>query len=357
MKNFEIEKHQIGDSQPCFIIAEVAQAHDGSLGIAHAFIDVVADAGADAVKFQTHIASAESTKDEPWRVKFSPQDESRYDYWSRMEFTAEQWQGLRRHANDRGLVLLSSPFSVEAVELLDRIGMPAWKVASGEVTNPVMLRRMAKTGAPVLISSGMSSWRELDQAVQSLKPYCSPYALFQCTTAYPCPPEKVGLNVLEEMRARYRCPVGLSDHSGTIFPSLAAVSLNASLLEVHVTMSRHMFGPDVPASVTPEELRQLVRGTRFINQSLANPLDKDQIASQMSDLKKTFGKSVVLRHDVQPGTRLSEDNLTVKKPGGGIPAHHLDRLLGRELSRAAKANQRLSEDMLSDAESTGSVIS
>src|SRR5437870_5935664 len=147
----------------CLIVGEVAQAHDGSLGIAHAFIDAIAAAGADAVKFQTHIAHAESTRAEPWRVRFSLQDESRYAYWRRMEFTEEQWLGLRRHALDRGLLFLSSPFSFEAVELLRRVGVAAWKVASGEAANAPMIDQMAATGLPVILSTGMSRLDEIDK--------------------------------------------------------------------------------------------------------------------------------------------------------------------------------------------------
>ena len=141
----------------CMIVAEVAQAHDGSLGSAHAFIDAIANAGADAVKFQTHIAAAESTPAEPWRVKFSYQDATRYDYWKRMEFTEAQWLGLKNHAEERKLLFLSSPFSMEAVELLQRIGIRAWKIASGELTNVPMLGRIVESGLPIILSSGMSS--------------------------------------------------------------------------------------------------------------------------------------------------------------------------------------------------------
>src|SRR5258705_12356740 len=148
----------------CLIIGEVAQAHDGSLGMAHAFIDAIANAGADAVKFQTHIASAESTPEEPWRTKFSRQDNTRYEYWKRMEFTEPQWGGLKQHCDDLGLLFLSSPFSVEAVALLTRVGVSAWKVASGEVGTLQMLERMADTGLPVLLSTGMSPLKEIDKA-------------------------------------------------------------------------------------------------------------------------------------------------------------------------------------------------
>ncbi len=214
-----------------FVVAEVAQAHDGSLGTAHAYIDAVARAGADAVKFQTHIAAAESTAREPWRVPFSLQDATRYDYWKRMEFSEEQWAGLKRHAEERGLEFLSTPFSMAAVELLDRLGVPAWKVGSGETGNLPMIGRMARTGRPVILSSGMSGWEELDAAVAEVRRHGAPLAVMQCTTAYPTPPEKVGLNVLEEIRRRYGCVTGLSDHSGTIYAGLAAAALGAEIVE------------------------------------------------------------------------------------------------------------------------------
>src|SRR5687768_16079635 len=171
----------------CLIIGEVAQAHDGSLGMAHAFIDAIAAAGADAVKFQTHIAAAESTPGEPWRVKFSPQDETRYAYWKRMEFTEEQWHGLKQHAAEKGLLFLSSPFSVEAVDLLTRVGVAGWKVASGEVATTPMFEQMARSGLPFLLSTGMSSLGEIDDAVRRVYAYGVPLAVMQCTTAYPCP--------------------------------------------------------------------------------------------------------------------------------------------------------------------------
>jgi N-acetylneuraminate synthase len=169
------------------IIGEVAQAHDGSLGAAHAYIDAIANAGADAVKFQTHIASAESTPSEPWRVKFSLQDETRFDYWRRTSFTEEQWAGLKKHADERGLQFLSSPFSVEAAQLLMRVGVSAWKIASGEANNPHLLDYMASTGLPVLLSTGMSRLSEIDTAVERIQSRNLPVTVMQCTTSYPCP--------------------------------------------------------------------------------------------------------------------------------------------------------------------------
>ncbi|MGA7730307.1 MAG: N-acetylneuraminate synthase family protein [Chloroflexia bacterium] len=328
----------------CVIIGEVAQAHDGSLGLAHAFIDAIASAGADAVKFQTHIAAAESTPQEPWRVKFSQQDETRYDYWKRMEFTEEQWVGLKRHADERGLLFLSSPFSPEAVDLLERVGVAAWKVASGEAGNLPMLARMASTKLPVLLSTGMSTLQEIDTGVQLVKSHASPLALLQCTSAYPCPPEKVGLNLIPFFRERYGCAIGLSDHSGTIYPGLAAAVLGIEVLEVHVTLSREMFGPDVPASVTTLELRQLVEGVRFIERMVGSPVDKDVAALDMAPMRGLFTKSVVARIYLPAGTVLKEEHLALKKPGTGIPAERLPLLVGSRLRRSVEVDQILSEE-------------
>jgi N-acetylneuraminate synthase len=330
----------------CLIIAEVAQAHDGSLGAAHAYIDAIANAGADAVKFQTHIAAAESTPGEPWRVKFSPQDATRFDYWRRMEFTEEQWAGLARHASERGLIFLSSAFSFEAVDLLDRTGVPAWKAGAGETTNLPLIERMARTGKPVILSSGMTTWAELDAAVECVRKHEAPVAVLQCTTAYPCPPEKLGLNVIAELRAHYSCPVGLSDHSGTIYAGLAAVTLGASILEVHVTFSRECFGPDVVASITTSELRQLVEGVRFIEKAAANPVDKEAMAAELGELRRTFTKSVVARTDLRAGAILREEDLALKKPGAGIPAARMRNVVGRRLRVAVKADQMIQESDL-----------
>jgi len=316
----------------CFVIGEIAQAHDGSLGTAHAYIDAIADAGADAIKFQTHIAAAESTPSEPFRIKFSPQDATRYAYWKRMEFTEPQWQGLADHATQRGLVFLSSPFSLEAVQLLERIGMVAWKIASGEVCNHTLLRAIAATGKPVLFSSGMSHTDELDAAVAILAEYGNEMAIFQCTSAYPCPPEKVGLNMIPLLKERYNCPVGLSDHSGTIWPALAAYTMGARILEIHVTMSRELFGPDVCASVTTGELRQMVDGLRFTQAMLANPVDKDTMAGELTPLRELFTRSVVTRRALSAGTCLTVEDLTIKKPGTGIPEARLNELIGRTLA-------------------------
>jgi N,N'-diacetyllegionaminate synthase len=343
---FKIGNKTIGEGKPCLIVAEVAQAHDGSLGMAHAFIDAIADTGADAVKFQTHIAAAESTPDEPWRIKFSRQDATRYDYWKRMEFTEEQWVGLKSHADKCGLIFLSSPFSSEAVDLLLRAGVSAWKVPSGETANIPMLDQMIATGQPIILSTGMSNLEEIDRTVDRIKKSAVPLVVLQCTTAYPCPPEKIGVNMISFFQKRYGCAAGLSDHSGTIYPGLASATLGSQMLEVHVTLSREMFGPDVPASITTAELKQLVEGIRFIEKMMTHPVDKQVMTEDLKNLRLMFTKSIVARKDLPAGTILKAEHLTVKKPGTGISAARMQEVIGRRLKQPLKADALLSEDEL-----------
>ena len=332
----------------CIVVGEVAQTHDGSLGLAHAFIDAIADTGADAVKFQTHIARAESTPGEPWRTCFSLQDETRYAYWRRMQFSESQWAGLKAHADDRDLLFLSSPFSIEAVQLLAALDVAAWKIPSGEVGNLPLLDIVTRYGRPVLVSSGISDIAELDAAVARAKAADVPVAVMQCTSAYPCPPEKVGLNLVPFFRRRYGSFVGLSDHSGTPYPALAAAFLGADIVEVHVTFSRAMFGPDVIASVTMSELREMVNGIRFIEAMNQHPVDKDALGSELLPLRRLFTKSVVATTDLDAGTVLTVQHLTTKKPGTGIPPVGLPRLIGTRLRRDVRADELILD---SDVES------
>ena len=325
----------------CFVVAEVAQAHDGSLGTAHAFIDAAADAGADAIKFQTHIADAESTLDEPWRVKFSHQDASRFDYWRRMEFRAGEWSGLVDHCRDRNIAFMSSPFSLESVELLSSLGMGLWKIASGEIYNPPLIDAVLATGSPVIYSTGMSRLQELDDIVALTRHNGNDFALLQCATAYPCPPELWGFGVMDEIRQRFGCLAGFSDHSGGIYAGLAAATLGAAILELHITFSRCAFGPDVPASVTPDDLARLVAGIRQIETARqANP-DKDAIAERTGGLKEIFGRSLALREDLPAGTRIEQRHLALKKPAGGLSWDARHDVVGKVLTQDKSARRLL----------------
>lgn len=342
MKTFRIGNLEIGTGR-CFIVMEIAQAHDGSLGMAHAFIDIAMRARVDAIKFQTHIAAAESTSREPFRVQFSLQDATRFDYWKRMEFTPDQWAGLARHAQEKGLVFLSTPYSFEAVELLQKLDIPAWKIGSGEIGNFPLLERMIATGKPLLLSSGMCSWQELDDAVELVGARV-PILIYQCTTKYPCPAKEVGLPLLGTLRKRYDVPVGLSDHSGLPCFSIAAAALGAASVEVHLALSRDAFGPDVPASITPVELANMVEDIRAVEKSLRSVPNKDALCESLAEGRRIFGRSIVAARAIACREVLTEDNLALKKPGGGIPPGGLNRLIGKKARRALSPDELVTLD-------------
>jgi N-acetylneuraminate synthase len=319
-----------------FIIAEIGQAHDGSLGLLHSYIDSVATTGVDAIKFQTHIAEAESSIYEPFRVNFSYEDKTRYDYWQRMEFSLEQWQGIKAHCTEVGLEFMSSPFSCAAVDLLEELGVKRYKIGSGEVSNFLLLEKIATTGKPMLLSSGMSSFIELDKTVAFMEEKHCDFSLFQCTTSYPTPAERVGLNVIQELKSRYGVPVGLSDHSGTIWPALAASSLGAEMIEVHVVFDKRMFGPDSTSSLTIDELKQLVEGVRFTETMLKNSIDKNNL-EQYRELKKIFEKSLAVSKDLPAGHVLLAEDLESKKPANyGISCTEFETVVGRALKENMK---------------------
>lgn len=315
------------------IIAEVGQAHDGSLGILHSYIDAIATTGVDAIKFQTHIAQAESSSLEPFRTKFSYEDASRYDYWDRVSFTLDQWRGIKAHCDALNIEFMSSPFSNAAVELLEQVGVDRYKIGSGETSNHLLLEQVARTGKPILLSSGMSSFEELDATVNLLQESGNRLTIMQCTTCYPTLPHQVGLNVLSELSKRYSLPVGLSDHSGEIFAGLAAVALGASCIEVHAVFDKRLFGPDSSSSLDIDTLAKLVHGARTIKTMLTNPVDKNDIQDFVG-LRSMFGKSLAVNKNLQKGHRLETKDLEGKKPAGqGVPACDFRHVIGRKLSK------------------------
>lgn len=316
-----------------FTIAEIGQAHDGSLGAVHAYIDAVSKTGCSAIKFQTHIAEAESSIHEPFRVKFSKQDKTRFDYWKRMEFSKEQWLDIKKHCDEVGLEFMSSPFSNAAVELLEDVGVKRYKVGSGEVNNFLLLEKIAQTKKPVIISSGMSSFEELDKSVAFLKAKDVDLSILQCTTAYPTSPEQYGLNVIRELRKRYKVPIGFSDHSSSIEACIAATALGAEILEFHVVFDKNMFGPDSKSSLTIEETTTLVKAVRNIQHSLQNPINKNDI-KEFGELKRIFEKSLCVNKNLPKNHEITFQDLEAKKPKGfGIDAYDYKKIIGKKLNK------------------------
>jgi N,N'-diacetyllegionaminate synthase len=322
------------------VIAEAGMTHDGSLGNAIRMAEVAAECGADAVKFQLHDAEAETTRGAPSPPYF--EGESRWDYFRRRAFTDDLWARLKEACDAAGIEFLCSPFSSEAVERLERVGVARYKIGSGEVTNLELVRAAAATGKPVLLTSGMSSWAELDEAVAAAGENVT---VLQCTSLYPTPPERVGLNVLAELRERYGKPVGLSDHTLGPYACFAAVALGASVVEKHFTLSRDMYGPDAHLALEPDELEDLVEGVREIEAMLASPVDKDDLEA-VAEMKRIFEKSVVTTREIPAGAEISREMVAAKKPGTGIPARRLPEVVGRRARADIAADTVLTEEML-----------
>lgn len=314
-----------------YFIAEIAQAHDGSLGILHSYIDAVAKTGVQAIKFQMHIAAAESSIHEPFRIKFSYEDATRFDYWKRMEFTLEQWKGIKQHCDEVGLDFICSPFSNAAVDWLEILNVKVYKVGSGEVTNFLLLDKIIQTGKPLIISSGMSSFEELDLVVDYLKSKKASFSILQCTTAYPTLPNQYGLNLIGELKERYQVTIGFSDHSAKIATGIAAVALGAEIIEFHVVFDRIMFGPDTVASLTIDETKQLVEGAMAIYDAQSQPIDKNNTADFIT-LKAIFEKSLAVNKNLPQGHIITFEDLESKKPKGfGIAAQDYKTIIGKKL--------------------------
>jgi N-acetylneuraminate synthase len=335
LASVRVGSREVGPGAPVLVVAEIGNNHDGSVRLAERLIDAAAEAGADAVKFQTHIAEAEMLPSTPTPPHF---DEPRYAFTQRMELSLDDHRRLQAHAAEQGVLFFSSPFSVAAVELLEEIDVPAYKIASGEVTNPPLLDAVAATGKPVFLSTGMSGMEDVERAVARLEGRV-PLVLMQCTSAYPCPPERVDLRAMVELGRRFGTDVGLSDHTPDIHTSVAAVALGAVCLEKHFTLSKRLYGPDHHASLEPDELRRLVDGVRQVSAALGSA--EKVRDSSLDPVRATFEKSIVTVAAISTGTVLEAAMLTTKRPGDGIPAIRLDEILGRRTTRDLPANEQL----------------
>jgi sialic acid synthase SpsE len=313
------------------IIAEIGNTHEGSVGLAKQFIKAASQCGVDAVKLQTHIFHAESLASAPNPPYFK--DETRKQYFERTAFTIEQYRVLKKFAEEEcGVEFFSSPFSIEAVDLLVELGVKTLKIPSGEVSNIPMLRHIAETtDATIILSSGMSSWAELDEAVDIFKGK-NELIILQCTSEYPCQPENTGLNVMTAIQAKYGCPVGFSDHTLGIGIPIAAVVLGASVIEKHFTLSKLMYGSDAMNSTEPAEFTQLVEAVRAVDVALAAKVDKDEKVKKLNGMKTIFEKSIVAKQRLYKGHVITLNDLAYKKPGTGIPASRYLDLVGKELS-------------------------
>jgi N-acetylneuraminate synthase len=335
-----IGRREVGAGRPCFVIAEAGINHNGDVKLAAELVDAAADAGADAIKFQTHFPEHEMLRGGATAAYVG---ESLFDLLTRTALSRDDHARLRDRAQKKGILFLSTPFSREAADFLETLGVPAFKTGSGELTHLPMQQHIARKGRPMIISTGMSTPDEIDRTVQAIRAAGAPFALMHCTSTYPTPYEHVQLGCIPALQRQYGVPVGFSDHTLGSFMAFAAVATGANLFEKHVTMSRSLPGPDQQGSMEPAELADLVRGIRAIEQ--AGGATK-QIQPGEQDVRNMAHHSVVSIRDIAAGGTIGPDDVWAKRPGTGIPARQLGDVVGRVARRAISKDQLISWDDL-----------
>ncbi len=323
---------------PLKIIAEIGSVHDGSFGNAKKLIELSSNVGADIVKFQTHLSEFETSKDAPNPPYFS--DENRFEYFERTAFDKKQYSQLFQHSTLNGIDFLSSPFSIEAVDFLEKINVTSYKVPSGEVTNLALLERLADTKKTIYLSSGMSNWKEIEQAMEVL--HSDKTILMQCSSVYPCPPKKVGLNVIREMKDKFDVEVGFSDHTDSFYAGIMAIGFGATVIEKHLTFSKKMYGSDALNAMEPEDFKNFTKELRDAFQAMEHPVDKDNLEDYI-EMKKIFEKSIYLKKDIKKGEKITLDHLSFLKPGDGISSSKYKEIIGRVTKRNLKKGSQLNE--------------
>lgn len=343
MKLISIAGRAVGDGAPCFIIAEAGVNHNGNLDMARRLVDVAVEVGADAVKFQTFKVSLLVAPDAPkadYQVANTDSDDSQAEMLSRLELSPEAFRALEAYCSERGIAFLSTPFDHESADLLDALGVPAFKVPSGEVVNLPLLRHIASKGKPIILSTGMSCLGEVEQAIRAIHVAGNDQVVvLHCVSNYPADPADVNLRAMQTLRQAFQVPVGFSDHTLGIEVPLAAVALGASVIEKHFTLDRDLPGPDHRASLEPHELKAMVQGIRKVEQALGNGVKAP--AESEANTRAVARRSIYIRRAVSAGAVLGAQDLVMLRPAGGIPPDQIDAVIGRRARVALASGTRL----------------
>lgn len=337
----------IGKNQPCLIIAEAGVNHNGDVNLAKKLIDIAAEAGADAVKFQTFKAETLVTVD---AEKAGYQQETtgsgtQFEMLKKLELRESDYKELSRYAANRCIMFLSTPFDTGSVDLLDDLGVPAFKIPSGEINNFPLLKHIAAKQKPVILSTGMSLLQEVAEAVKFLrKEGTDNIALLHCVTSYPAAIEDTNLKAIESMRKRFKLPVGLSDHTTGIYVAVAAVALGSCIIEKHFTIDKNMPGPDHRASLEPSELKELVKAIRDITKAMGDGIKRPAAAED--SIKKVARRSLIAKTDIPAGTVITGDMLDIKRPGTGIEPNNIHKVIGRKTVETIKSGEVITEQKI-----------
>ena len=341
-KNFNIADREIGDGCSPLVIAEIGINHDGDFEKAKQMVNDAYENGAECVKFQCHIIDDEMI---PNDIIPSNATESIWNLMNRCSFSEEQEIALKKYTEDLGMIYLSTPFSRAAADRLDKMDVCAYKIGSGECNNFPLISHIASFSKPVILSTGMNDMGSISKSVNILKKANIDYAIMHVTSMYPTPYDKVRLNVITQLKEKFPDTIiGLSDHSFGNYTCFAAISLGASILEKHFTSDKNWSGPDIPISITPEELKDLIVGSKAIFNSLNG---KKNILDGEKETAKFAYASIVTTNDIEKGDYFSTDNIWVKRPGTGqIKAEFFDDILNKKSSKSIKKNSQLEWDMV-----------
>jgi sialic acid synthase SpsE len=341
-----IGDRRIGPGEPTYVIAEAGANHNRNLGTARELIDVAADAGADAVKFQTYTGSALYSSKTP-SFEYLKDERSPAELLDAISLPREWQPELAEYAGSRGIEFFSTPFDDEAVRSLAEVGVRAMKIASFEIVDLPLIRTAAAVGVPMILSTGMATFEEVDDALGAVKEMGNDeVALLRCASLYPAPPAIMNLRVMATMRERYGVPVGLSDHTTGISVAIAAAALGAELIEKHFTLSREQEGPDHPFALEPAELRAMVDGIREAEAALGDGRFEGPSEAEAGEMYRLARRSVVAAVDIPAGTAIGREMLTTKRPGYGVKPKHIDELVGRTARVDIEADDVITWEMV-----------
>ena len=337
LKEIQIRTRKIGEKFPVFVIAEAGINHNGSLSLAKKLVNMAKKSGADCIKFQTHITEEEMTKTKilPGKISKKPL----WDIIKNCELNEKEELEIDKYCKERKILFLSTPFSIPAVDRLEKIKMPAYKIGSGELTNLPFLKHIAKTRKPVILSTGMSDMNEIKESVKFFKKSKIPLAILQTTSEYPCNYEDINLGVIDKYKKSFNIPVGISDHSLGIYTALGAVARGATIVEKHITLDKKMPGPDQKLSLEYNELSELVKGCKAVKLAMG---DSKKILKKELPVLHFARESVVTKEKILKDEIFTEKNLITKRPNTGeIPAKNFYKIIGKKAKKNIQKNKQL----------------
>jgi N-acetylneuraminate synthase/N,N'-diacetyllegionaminate synthase len=348
VKKIRIDGRLLGVGEPTFIVAEIGVNHNGSVHMARKLIDAAKDAGADSVKFQSFKTERIVTKyaeKAVYQKETTDPKKSQYSMLKKLELGDAEIKELHRYAQKRNILFLSSAFDEESVDLLDSLDVPAFKVASGELTNLPLLRHMANKKRPMILSTGLSTLDEIEEALAVItEEGVEEIILLHCVTSYPAKEEEANLKVMDLLRRQFGFPVGFSDHTLSITVPIAAAALGAVLIEKHFTLDKTLLGPDHRASLEPTEFKEMVKGIRDVEKALGDGMKR--LTANEEEIKKAARRSIVAKTRIPKGTIIRENMVDFKRPGTGLEPKNLCKIVGKRTKKDIEPDELITFEKL-----------